>query len=269
MGVSAVLPSNAAPSYSRTLEGIRNARVGARVGRNQRGRKYSSTFRGRGGLPAKSGNCFVFARTRKKFSASTRTAGRRAPSVRRSSLARPTEPLPRSRSTSRWRVARAREESLQLGAVPCVSAAQAHLTARRPHRACMRAFYYNMRRAAALYHIARGIILYRSRQHIYRSIASCDALRAPAVRSSRPRRRLKTFFALRKSETVSGFGSRLLSIDPATWCARGSVYLPFALATPKKSKSLSPSKTPARRRGHPHPANRHLTPGAYQGRCYG
>ena len=266
MGVSAVLPSNAAPSYSRTLEGIRNARVGARVGRNQRGRKYSSTFRGRGGNVRKSGNCFAFAR--KKFSASTRTAGRRAPSVRRSSLARPTEPLPRSRSTSRWRVARAREESLQLGAVPCVSAAQAHLTARRPHRACMRAFYYNMRRAAALYHIARGIILYRSRQHIYRSIASCDALRAPAVRSSRPRRRLKTFFALRKSETVSGFGSRLLSIDPATWCARGSVYLPFALATPKKSKSLSPSKTPARRRGHP---NRevYLTPGAHQGRGNG
>ena len=259
MGVSAVLPSNAAPSYSRTLEGMRNARVGARVGRNQRGRKYSSTFRGSGGNLRKSGNCFVFAK-RKKFSASTRTAGRRAPSVRRSSLARPTEPLPRSRSTSRWRVARAREESLQLGAVPCVSAAQAHLTARRPHRACMRAFYYNMRRAAALYHIARGIILYRSRQHIYRSIASCDALRAPAVRSSRPRRRLKTFFALRKSETVSGFGSRLLSIDPATWCARGSVYLPFALATPKKSKSLSPSKTPARRRGDP---NRevYLTPG--------
>ena len=209
---------------------------------------------------------------RKKFSASTRTAGRRAPSVRRSSLARPTEPLPRSRSTSRWRVARAREESLQLGAVPCVSAAQAHLTARRPHRACMRAFYYNMRRAAALYHIARGIILYRSRQHVLcisidRELRRTE--RAPAVRSSRPRRRLKTFFALRKSETVSGFGSRLLSIDPATWCARGSVYLPFALATPKKSKSLSPSKTPARRRGHPHPANRHLTPGAYQGRCYG
>ena len=220
MGVSAVLTSNAAPSYSRTLEGVRNARVGARVGRNQRGRKYSSTFRGRGGNAAKSGKCFVFARKRKKFSASTRTAGRRAPSVRRSSLARPTEPLPRSRSTSRWRVARAREESLQLGAVPCVSAAQAHLTARR----CMRAFYYNMRRAAALYHIARGIILYRSRQHIYRSIASCDALRAPAVRSSRPRRRLKTFFALRKSETVSGFGSRLLSIDPATWCARAVLF---------------------------------------------
>ena len=110
---------------------------------------------------------------------------------------------------------------------------------------------------AASYYIARGSILYRS-------IASCDALRAPAVRSSRPRRRLKTFFALHKSETVSGFGSRLLSIDPATWCARGSVYLPFALATPKKSKSLSPSKTPARRRGHPHPANRHLTPTSNQ-----
>ena len=164
MGVSAVLPSNAAPSYSRTLEGVRNARVGARVGRNQRGRKYSSTFRGRGGNVRKSGKCYTSARKRKKFSASTRTAGRRAPSVRRSSLARPTEPLPRSRSTSRWRVARAREESLQLGAVPCVSAAQAHLTARRPHRACMRAFYYNMRRAAAIsyrsrpYYIARGSI---------------------------------------------------------------------------------------------------------------
>ena len=269
MGVSAVLTSNAAPSYSRTLEGIRNARVGARVGRNQRGRKYSSTFRGRGGLPGKSGKCYTFARKRKKFSASTRTAGRRAPSVRRSSLARPTEPLPRSRSTSRWRVARAREESLQLGAVPCVSAAQAHLPTRRPHRACMRAFYYNMRRAAALYHIARGIILYRSRQHIIsiaRELRRTEGAGRPVVPS--PRRRLKTFFALRISETVRRIWSRLLCIDPATRGAR-SVYLPFALATPKKSKSLSPSKTPARRRGHPHPANRHLTPGAYQGRCYG
>ena len=73
MGVSAVLPSNAAPSYSRTLEGVRNARVGARVGRNQRGRKYSSTFRGRGGLPGKSGNCFVFARAKKVFSVRRRT----------------------------------------------------------------------------------------------------------------------------------------------------------------------------------------------------
>ena len=234
MGVSAVLTSNAAPSYSRTLEGIRNAQVGARVSRNHRGRKYSSTFRGRGGVAWQIGKCYTFARKRKKFSASTRTAGRRAPSVRRSSLARPTEPLPRSRSTSRWRVARAREESLQLGAVPCVSAAQAHLTARRPHRACMRAFYYNMRRAAALYHIARGIILYRSRQHIYRSIASCDALRAPAVRSSRPRRRLKTFFALRKSETVSGFGSRVIIYRSGDMvCAR--FRLPtFCFSNPQK-----------------------------------
>ena len=66
MGVSAVLPSNAAPSYSRTLEGVRNARVGARVSRNQRGRKYSSTFRGRGGNVAESGNCFTFARSSEK-----------------------------------------------------------------------------------------------------------------------------------------------------------------------------------------------------------
>ena len=44
MGVSAVLTSNAAPSYSRTLEGVRNARVGARVSRNRRGRKYSQYF---------------------------------------------------------------------------------------------------------------------------------------------------------------------------------------------------------------------------------
>ena len=205
MGVSAVLTSNAAPSYSRTLEGTRNAQVGARVSRNHRGRKYSQYFPRKGRFAGKSGKCYTFARKRKKFSASTRTAGRRAPSVRRSSLARPTEPLPRSRSTSRWRVARAREESMQLGAVPCVSAAQAHLTARRPHRACMRAFYYNMRRAAALYHIARGIILYRSRQHIYRSIASCDALRAPAVRSSRPASKADNFFRFPQSETVSGF----------------------------------------------------------------
>ena len=67
MGVSAVLPSNAAPSYSRTLEGVRNARVGARVSRNQRGRKYSSTFRGRGGNLQISGKCYTFAASEKSF----------------------------------------------------------------------------------------------------------------------------------------------------------------------------------------------------------
>ena len=147
---------------------------------------------------------FLRAREKSFQSRRGRPDGGRPQCVAARSRAPPSRCLAPAPRLSRWRVARAREESLQLGAVPCVSAAQAHLTARRPHRACMRAFYYNMRRAAALYHIARGIILYRSRQHIYRSIASCDALRAPAVRSSRPRRRLKTFFALRKSETVSG-----------------------------------------------------------------
>ena len=88
MGVSAVLTSNAAPSYSRTLEGVRNAQVGARVSRNHRGRKYSQYFPRKGRFAGKSGKCYTFARKRKKFSASTRTAGRRAPSVRRSSLAR-------------------------------------------------------------------------------------------------------------------------------------------------------------------------------------
>ena len=197
-----------------------------------------------------------------------RPDGGRPQCVAARSRAPPSRCLAPAPRLSRWRVARAREESLQLGAVPCVSAAQAHLTARRPHRACMRAFYYNMRRAAALYHIARGIILYRSRQHIIsiaRELRRTEGAGRPVVPS--PRRRLKTFFALRISETVRRIWSRLLCIDPATRGAR-SVYLPFALATPKKSKSLSPSKTPARRRGHP---NRevYLTPGAHQGRGNG
>ena len=103
---------------------------------------------------------------------------------------------------------------------------------------------------AASYYIARGSNCW---QHIYRSIASCDALRAPAVRSSRPRRRLKTFFALRKSETVSGFGSRLLWIDPATiLCAR--FRLPtFCFSNPQKVQVPIPIQNarPAQRASTP------------------
>ena len=162
MGVSAVLTSNAAPSYSRTLEGVRNARVGARVGRNQRGRKYSSTFRGRGGLLGKSGKCYTFARKAKKvfsLDADGRTAGALSASQLARAPHRAAASLPLHVSLARCTRTRG-----VAAAWRCAMRLRCASTSHRPAPApSMHAsIYYNIISLAS----RSRIISYRSRHHI-------------------------------------------------------------------------------------------------------
>ena len=174
---------------------MRNARVlvGARVSRNRRGRKYSQYFPRKGRFDCTIRKMLHFCASEKSFQPRRgRPDGGRPQCVAARSRAPPSRclaPAPRlagalhAHARSRCSLALCHASPLRKHISP--PGARTEHACEHSIIICVAQPHYIISLAAS-YYIARGSILYRS-------LASCDALRAPAVRSSRPRRRLKTF----------------------------------------------------------------------------